>query len=47
MTGYSWSTQAVDMGAVTVNGPEDQARNHDLAGWDAIDWPACEARYGG
>ena len=42
MTGYSWSTPAVDMGAATVNGPEDQARNHDLAGWDAIDWRACE-----
>src|SRR5258706_14359473 len=38
MTGYSWSTPAVDMGAVTVNGPEGQARDHDLAGWDAIDW---------
>ncbi len=42
MTGYSWSTPAVDMGAVTVNGPEGQARDHDLAGWDAIDWRACE-----
>src|SRR5258708_36555874 len=40
MTGYSWSTPAVDMGAVTVNGPEGQARDHDLAGWDAIDWRA-------
>ena len=42
MTGYSWSTPAVDMGAVTVNGPEGQARDHDLAGWDAIGWRACE-----
>src|SRR5258708_39441508 len=42
MTGYSWSTPAVDMGAVTVNGPEDQSRDNDLAGWDAIDWRACE-----
>src|SRR5258705_14011894 len=42
MTGYSWSTPAVVMGAATVNGPEGQARDHDLAGWDAIDWRACE-----
>ena len=42
MTGYSWSTPAVDVGAVTVNGPEGQARNEDAAGWDSIDWRACE-----
>src|SRR5260221_14426660 len=40
MAGYSWSAPAVDMGAVSVNGPEGQARDHDLAGWDAIDWRA-------
>jgi RNA-directed DNA polymerase len=42
MTGYRWSTPAVDMGAVTVNGPEGQARDEDAIGWDAIDWRSCE-----
>src|SRR5258706_6879297 len=42
MPGYPWSTPAVDMGAVTVNGREAQPGDHDLAGWDAIDWRACE-----
>jgi RNA-directed DNA polymerase len=42
MTGYRWSTPAVDMGAVTVNGPEGQARDEDATGWDAIDWRSCE-----
>ena len=42
MTGYSWSTPAVDMGAVTVNGPEGQAPGEDAVRWDSIDWRACE-----
>src|SRR6266487_2451632 len=27
-----------------VNGPEDQARDHDAVSWDAIDWRACEGQ---
>src|SRR5882757_11494019 len=42
MTGYSWSTPVVDMGAVTVNGPEGQAPGEDVIRWDSIDWRACE-----
>jgi RNA-directed DNA polymerase len=42
MTGYSWSTPVVDMGAVIVNGPEGQARDQDAIWWDAIDWRSCE-----
>jgi RNA-directed DNA polymerase len=45
MTGYSWSTPAVAMGAVTVNGPEDQALKQDAsARWDEIDWRAHEGQ---
>ena len=44
MTGYSWSTPVVDMGAVTVNGPEGQGLDEDAIGWDSIDWRACEDR---
>ena len=44
MTGYSWSTPVVDMGAVTVNGPEGQGLGEDAIGWDSIDWRACEDR---
>jgi RNA-directed DNA polymerase len=42
MTGYSWSTPAVAMGAVTVNGPEDWPPKNAPASWDEIDWRACE-----
>ncbi len=42
MTGYSWSTPAVDMGSITVNGPEGQGRDQDAIRWDSIDWRACE-----
>jgi RNA-directed DNA polymerase len=42
MTGYSWSTPAVDMGTITVNGPEGQAAGQDAIGWDSIGWRACE-----
>ncbi len=42
MTGYSWSTPAVAMGAVTVNGPEDRPPKNAPASWDEIDWRACE-----
>src|SRR5216683_8158708 len=42
MTGYSWSTPAVDMGAVMVNGPEDRPPEDAPASWDEIDWRACE-----
>jgi reverse transcriptase-like protein len=42
MTGYSWSAPVVDMGTITVNGPEGQDRDQDATGWDAIDWRACE-----
>jgi hypothetical protein len=41
-TGCRWPAPAVDMGAVTVNGPEGQVRDQDAAGWDAIDWRSCE-----
>jgi len=44
MTGYSWSAPAVDMGAVTVNGPEGQAPSQDAIRWDSIDWRGCEDR---
>src|SRR5512132_616778 len=27
-----------------VNGPEDQARDHDAISWDAIDWRSCEGQ---
>ena len=42
MTGYSWSTPAVAMGAVTVNGPEDRPPKNAPASWDEMDWRACE-----
>jgi RNA-directed DNA polymerase len=42
MTGYSWSTPAVDMGSVTVNGPEGLGRDQDAIRWDSIGWRACE-----
>src|SRR5262245_19902305 len=44
MTGYSWSAPAVDMGAVTVNGPEGQATSQDAIREDSIDWRGCEDR---
>ena len=45
MTGYSWSTPAVDMCAVIVNGPEDRPLKNDApARWDEIDWQACEGQ---
>lgn len=37
MTGYSWSTPAVDEGAPSVNGPEDKVPE-----WDAITWRVHE-----
>jgi hypothetical protein len=44
MTGYRFSTPPIDavdvadgVGAVTVNGPEDEALD-----WDAIDWRVHE-----
>ena len=40
--GYAWSAPVVDMGTITVNGPEGQDRDQDATGWDAIDWRACE-----
>src|SRR6516162_5762065 len=42
MMGYAWSAPVVDMGTITVNGPEGQDRDQDATGWDAIDWQACE-----
>jgi RNA-directed DNA polymerase len=45
MTGYSWSTPAVDMGAVIVNGPEDRPQRQDMpARWDEIGWQAREGQ---
>ena len=37
MTGYSWSTPAVGMATLKVNGPEDEVLD-----WDRIDWRAQE-----
>jgi len=39
MTGHAF---ALAMAALEVNGPEDQTPEQDTAGWDAIDWRACE-----
>src|SRR5512138_3369222 len=42
MTGYSFSTPAVAMGTLNVNGPEDKAPDWDASDWDVIDWRAHE-----